>query len=212
MKTTIQLFAIAIASLFVLPGFTVADDPRPSDDEPALKTFVVDQVHSNVGFKVRHLGITNVNGQFDEYDATITLDPENLSTLEAEATIQIASINTGNERRDGHLKSDDFFNAEAHPAMKFVSNKVVPGDNGAFELHGDLTIRDVTKPVVLEGALLGTGMTREGKQKVGLEASTTINRFDYNLKWDQVTEAGGLVVGQDVQIILELQLNEHSES
>ena len=138
------------------------------------------------------------------------LDPQDLSTLKAEATFQIGSIDTGNERRDGHLKSDDFFNAEQYPTMTFVSTKVVPGEDGTFELHGDLTIRDITKEVVLDGELLGTGMARNG-MKVGIEASTKINRFDYNLKWDQLTEAGGLVVGEEVRILLELELNEQTE-
>ena len=207
MKSISQLLAIVLLSLIVLPGASLPDDPKKAVSESAVKTFTVDYVHSNVGFKVRHLGISNVNGSFGEYAATVMLDPEDISTLKAEATFQVGSIDTGNERRDGHLKSDDFFNAEEYPTMKFTSTNVKPGKDGMFELHGNLTIRDVTKEVILEGEFLGTGMGREG-MKVGIEASTTINRFDYNLKWDQLTEAGGLVVGDEVRIILELELDE----
>ena len=194
-----------LAALVVLAGFTVAD-PGP---EPAAEvmTFVADKAHSQVGFKVRHLGISNVRGQFADYDATVQFDPENLETLQVEAAINVGSINTGIERRDNHLRSDDFFNAEQFPAMTFVSKEVRNVDGDEFELVGDLTIRDVTKEVVLEGEFLGAAAQGE-KQKVGFEAETTINRFDYNLKWDKLTEAGGFVVGEEVDIILELELEE----
>ena len=205
MKTISQLLAIVFLSVTVLTGASLPTDPE--EKESNVKTFTVDYLHSNVGFKVRHLGISNVNGAFGEYEAKVMVDPADLSTLQAEATFQIGSIDTGNERRDGHLKSDDFFNAEKYPTMMFKSTKVMLGDDGEFMLHGDLTIRDVTKQVVLEGEMLGTGKGQNG-MKVGFEAETTINRFDYNLKWDKLTEAGGLVVGDEVRIILELELDE----
>ena len=209
MKAISQLLAIVVLSLTVLPGASLPPAEQDTPNEAAVKTFTVDYVHSNVGFKVRHLGISNVNGTFGEYEATVLVDPADLSTLKAEATFNTGSIDTDNERRDGHLKSDDFFNAEAYPTMSFKSTKVETGDNNTFMLHGDLTIRDVTKRVVLEGEMIGSGNDPfSGVFKIGLEASTTINRFDYNLKWDTVTEAGGLVVGQDVTIVLELELNE----
>ena len=207
MKTFTQLLAFVFVSLLVLPGASLPTDPEKGADESNVKTFTVDYLHSNVGFKVRHLGISNVNGTFGTYEAKVMVDPEDLSTLKAEATFDIGSIETGNDRRNGHLKSDDFFNAEKFPKMTFKSTKVKVGKDGAFELHGNLTIRDVTKAVVLEGEMLGTGMGQNG-MKVGIEAETTINRFDYNLKWDKLTEAGGLVVGEDVRIILELELDE----
>ena len=209
MKTISQLLAIVFLSFTVLTGASLPTDPVDEVKESNVKTFTVDYLHSNVGFKVRHLGISNVNGSFNEYEAKVMVDPEDLSTLQAEATFQIGSIETGNDRRNGHLKSDDFFNAEEYPTMTFKSTKVMVGEDGAFKLHGNLTIRDVTKEVVLKGEMLGTGMGQNG-MKVGFEASTTINRFDYNLKWDKLTEAGGLVVGEDVRIILELELDEQA--
>ena len=194
-----------------ITGFEAA---QPDEQAPAVRsaeptTWTIDKSHSQVAFKVRHLGISNVQGNFRDYDASVTLDPDDLETLQVEATIDVATIDTENERRDNHLRSDDFFNAEQYPSMTFVSKEVRNIDGNAFELVGDLTIRDVTKEVVLEGALLGVGAQRD-QRKAGFTAETTINRFDYNLQWDRLTEAGGLVVGEDVQIILELELAEGS--
>ena len=169
-----------------------------------LTTYNVDPVHSNVGFKVRHLGISNVNGSFTDYVATATVDPADLSTLKAEAVIQVASVDTGIERRDNHLRSDDFFNAEAHPTITFVSKEVRNIDGSEFELVGDLTIRETTKEIVLKGEFLGQA-TMRGNSVVAFEAEGRINRFDYGLKWDALTEAGGLMVGEEVRLTLELE-------
>ena len=194
-----------LAALVLLAGFATADrSPEPTSE---VMTFVADKAHSQVGFKVKHLGISNVRGNFADYDATVQFDPENLETLQVEATINVGSIDTGIERRDNHLRSDDFFNAEAFPTITFVSKEMRSLDGDEFELVGDLTIRDVTKEVVLEGEFLGSAAQGD-KQKAGFEAETTINRFDYNLKWDNLTEAGGFVVGEEVDVILELELEE----
>ncbi|MBO6575278.1 MAG: polyisoprenoid-binding protein [Rhodothermales bacterium] len=170
----------------------------------AVETYQIDAAHSNIGFKVRHLGITNVNGSFTDYEATATVDPADLSTLKAEAVIQTGSVDTGIERRDNHLRSDDFFNAEAFPTMTFTSKEVRNLDGGEFELVGDLTIRDVTKEIVLDVEYLGSA-TMRGNQVLGFEARGSISRFDYGLKWDALTEAGGLIVAEDVRLILELE-------
>ena len=170
------------------------------------QTYNIDAAHSSVAFKVRHLGITSVNGNFSDYTANVTMEGDDLSTVQAEATIQVGSIDTGIERRDGHLLSDDFFSAETYPTMTFVSKEVRNVDGEEFELVGDLTIRDVTNEVVLEVEYTGSAMMGETK-KVAFEAEGKINRFDYGLQWDRLTEAGGLVVGEDVRLILELQAN-----
>ena len=188
-----------LALILPLAGFMIAG--------PLASTYTVDKSHSYVGFKVRHLGIANVKGNFTDYEASVTMDGDDISTLQAEATIQTASIDTENERRDNHLRSDDFFNAEQFPALTFKSKGVRNINGSTFELVGDLTIRDVTKEVVLEAEFLGSGMMRDTK-KVGFQAETVISRFDYNLKWNNLTEAGGLVVGEDVTILLELELDE----
>jgi len=169
-----------------------------------IRTFSVDAAHSNVGFKVKHLGILNVNGRFESYDASVSVDPSDLTTLQASATIQVASVDTGIQRRDDHLRSADFFDAENHPEMTFVSKEVRNVNGTSFELVGDLSIRGTTKEIVLDGEFLGTASFMGG-ERVAIEARGTINRFDYGLQWDAVTEAGGLVVSPEVQIILEIQ-------
>ena len=178
-----------------------------TDDDRAMMSFTADKGHSTVGFKARHFGVATVNGSFGDYEAMIKFDPEDLSTLHVEATIQTASVDTGIERRDNHLRSDDFFNAEQFPTIKFVSKGVKEVDGDELKLVGDLTIRDVTKEVVLDVEYLGMTPAR-GAHKAGFEARTKIDRFDYNLKFDRLTEAGGLVVGKEVRIVLEMELNE----
>lgn len=209
MKNLSILLALTLMGLIVLPGASFETIPANDDTKatPQAAAYVVDKAHSQIGFKVRHLGITNVNGFFKDYEADVSMDGDDLSTLTATATVQIGSISTGIDRRDSHLKSDDFFNAEEYPELKFVSKAVRNIDGSEFELVGDLTIRDVTKEVVLEAEFLGMGAMGDTK-KAGFEAETTINRFDYNLKWDRLTEAGGLVVSDMVKVILDLELNE----
>ena len=191
-----KFYSLLFASVFLL-AFTI------SPDEPA--SWSIDSAHSSVSFKVRHLGISNVRGEFTSYDAEISMEDTDLSTLSVSATIETASIDTGNERRDNHLRSDDFFGADEFPVISFVSTGVTQIDGNTFHLEGTLTMKDVTLPVVLEGAFLGT-TTMRGSERAGFEASTSVNRLDYNLSWDQITEAGGIVVGHEVQINLDLEL------
>lgn len=214
MKSISYLFSSAILVLVLL--FGMLQEPVKLVQKPAkheqqdVATYTPDKAHSKISFKVRHLGITNVNGAFDEYEASVTFDGDDLSTLQADATIQIASVNTGIERRDNHLRSDDFFNAEMYPTMKFASTGVRSLEGNKFELVGDLTIRDVTKEVVFDVEFLG--MSKMGPaNKAGFVAEATVNRFDYNLKWDRLTEAGRLVVAENIKITLDLELNEASE-
>ena len=204
MKPIRFLTAAFLATAFLLTGAVF-----PVHDRAEIVTFHPDKNHSNVGFKTRHLGISNVRGAFGEYEATVQFDPEDLSTLSVEATIQTSSVDTGNERRDNHLRSDDFFNAETFPELRFVSKEVRDLDGGEFKLVGDLTIRDVTKEIVLKAEFFGMGAGQNGR-KAGFEARATVDRFDYNLKFDALTETGGLVVGSDVEIILEMELNEQT--
>ena len=202
-----------LAFTFVLAGFTFTSS-QPDDVQSAQTlqtlsgdpaTWSADASHSQIGFKVKHLGISNVRGHFKKYDVSISLDGTDLSTLKTEATIKTGSIFTDNERRDGHLRSSDFFSADDFPDMTFKSKGVRNVNGSEFEIVGDLTIRDVTKEVVLEAEFLGAA-TMGDSERAGFEAITTINRLDYGLAWNKVTEAGGFVVGHDVQIILELEV------
>ncbi len=204
----------ALFVVLTLAGFSQRGAEPPAEaraEAPAapaafeVAAFEIDQAHSTVGFKVRHLGLASVTGTFDDYTARLQLDPADLSTMEVAARIEVESIDTGNERRDGHLRSPDFFEAETHPDIRFESTDVTEVDGNAFKLAGDLTIHGVTRPVVLEGALLGTAEGPGGKQRVGIEAETTIDRRDFGLTWDNLTEAGGVIVGHDVKIFLEIE-------
>ncbi len=167
----------------------------------------VDPAHSSVGFVAKHLVVAKVRGKFHKYDAKIVLDDQDISKSTVEVDIDIASIDTDNARRDGHLKSDDFFNAQKFPKMRFVSKSVRQQKDGRLVVVGDLTIRDKTKAVVLEVA----GPTPEfkdpgGKPHIAFSAETAVNRFDYDLKWNKAVEGGGYVVGEEIKIEIELEL------
>jgi polyisoprenoid-binding protein YceI len=173
--------------------------------EIALSTYNVDPAHSRLGFIVRHLGFSKVRGSFEEFEGTIRMDADDLATLETEATIKTASISTNEEKRDAHLRSEDFFDAEKHPKLTFQSTDVHDVDGNSFKLKGDLTIRGVTKEVELLGEMLGEGPDPWGGTRVGFEARTIINRKDFGLNWNVALEAGGFLVGEDVEIVLEVQ-------
>jgi polyisoprenoid-binding protein YceI len=166
----------------------------------------VDPAHSSVGFWVKHLVISKVHGAFGQFNGTITFDPENLKDGSAEMTIQVASIDTKNENRNNHLKSPDFFDVETYPVITFVSKKVIPGEGNLFQLVGDLTIKDVTNEVtfdcVFNGSIDGPG----GKPRAAFSAEAVINRQDFNITWSKVTEAGGLVVSDEVHINIDLEV------
>jgi polyisoprenoid-binding protein YceI len=165
-----------------------------------------DKVHSSVTFSIRHMVISNVSGSFKDFSITLTSDKEDFSDATVVGTIQVASISTDNDYRDKHLKSDDFFNAEKFPEIKFKSTKFEKLDDNKYKITGNLTIRDVTKEVTFDAVLNGTLKTEKGLLSAW-KATTTINRFDYNLKWNKTIESGGLIVGQDVTITLNLELN-----
>lgn len=203
-------FSALLLSVFVLAGFTWSPD-KDTEVPPtsATATWNIDKSHSQVGFKVRHLGLSYVDGEFTDYEASVSFDPADLTTLTATATIQVASINTGNERRDNHLKSPDFFAAEEFPTLTFTSKEVRNIEGSTFELVGDLTIRGTTKEVVLDAELMGTA-TMRGNTIAALEAETVINRLDYGLEWNALTEAGGVIVGQDVTISLQVEVQQQA--
>jgi polyisoprenoid-binding protein YceI len=171
----------------------------------AQSAWTLDKSHSGVKFSVRHMVISDVEGSFKDYDVTFKSDKEDFTDAVIEATIKSASISTDNEGRDKHLRSDDFFNAESFPMITFKSSKFEKTGATTYKIHGDLTIRDVTKPVVFEAIYGGQQKTQRGTV-TGWKATLTINRFDYNLKWDRAIEAGGLVVGPDVTITVNAQV------
>jgi polyisoprenoid-binding protein YceI len=169
-----------------------------------MATYKIDAAHSDIIFKVKHLMITTVTGQFKTFDATLTAEADDFSDAVVTFTADINSVDTRNEQRDGHLKSDDFFAAEKFPELKFVSSSVTKTDDGLV-LKGDLTIRDVTKPVELKADYNGEVVDPWGQTKVGFEAEGKIKRKEFGLGWDAVTEAGGVVVSDEVKLQFNVQ-------
>lgn len=167
--------------------------------------WTVDQAHSKIGFIVTHLVIAEVEGSFNNYAGTITTSKDDFSDAVIDFSVDVNSINTDNEMRDNHLKGDDFFNAGKFPEMTFKSTSFKKVSGNIYSLEGDLTIRDVTKNVKFDVMYGGSIQDPYGNTKAGFKAKSTINRFDYNLKWNAVTEAGSAVVSQDVEIILKLE-------
>jgi polyisoprenoid-binding protein YceI len=165
-------------------------------------TWTLDTSHSEIGFTVRHAGISKVRGQFKEATATLDL-AENVADSKVSATIQTASFDSGDVNRDGHVRGEDFFDVEKFPEISFVSNGLVAkGDS--YELQGDLTIKGVTRPVALETELNGVAVDPFGNTRAGVSAETTISRKDFGLTWNAVLEAGGVLVSDKVAINLEL--------
>lgn len=171
----------------------------------AQKTWNVDNVHSIVKFSVTHLVISEVEGTFKTYNGSITNTKDDFSDAKINFAVDVNSINTDNSMRDDHLKSDDFFNAQEYPKMNFVGTSFKKKSGNKYVLEGNLTIRNVTKKVTFDVTYGGIANDGYGNTKAGFKASTSINRFDYGLKWNALTEAGGATVGKDVQIILNLQ-------
>ena len=167
--------------------------------------YEVDPAHTQVLFKVRHMGVSTVTGRFNRFAATFAYDPANPAASWVTATIDAASIDTDNERRDNHLRSADFFAVDSFPTLTFRSTRVEPSGDGRLKVAGELSIRGVTKPVVLEVTLEGATTGQGGRPITGWTAETTIDRKDYGLKWNRLTEAGGWVVSDEVRILLEVE-------
>lgn len=209
MRNTLLTIASGLFAVALMFGYQQATATAPSDtpEGPAIEagTYKLDPVHSSIGFEVAHMGISTVEGKFKKVSATIQLPEGNLSSLKAETSIKTKSVNTGDTDRDDHLRSKDFFAAKKHPEITFTSTGVnVTGDN-EFVLKGDLTIRGVTKPVALEAEYLGSAVDPWGNHKIGLKAEGQINRKDFGLTWNKTLEAGGLLVGDEVTLVLDVQ-------
>ncbi|HLT57976.1 MAG TPA: YceI family protein [Limnochordales bacterium] len=165
----------------------------------------VDPSHSLVEFSVRHMMFATVKGRFSKFDAVIKGDPNDLTSATFEATIDAASIDTRDEQRDGHLRSADFFDVEKFPNLTFRSRQVTKTGDNTYQVVGDLTIRDVTRPVTLDVEFTGQGKDPWGNQRIGLRAKTSINRKDFGLTWNAPLEAGGFLVGDKVDITIEVE-------
>lgn len=170
----------------------------------ATTKWVLDPTHSEVQFKVKHLVISTVSGFFKSFEGSLTTDSEDFENAKVEFSLDVNSIDTNQEQRDGHLKSAEFFDAEKYPKISFASTSFTK-DGDDYKLNGDLTIKDVTKPVSLDVEYGGSAGDFYGNTKAGFEVTGKINRKEFGLTWDGVTEAGSIVVGEDIKLIINVQ-------
>jgi polyisoprenoid-binding protein YceI len=176
--------------------------------QPQVGTRVVwtiDPSHSLVEFGVKHMMFTTVKGRFTGVSGTITLDEENLADSQVDVTIDAASVDTRDEKRDAHLRSADFFDVEQFPTITFVSTRVEPKGDDDLTVYGDLTIHGVTRPVALAATFNGRGVNPWGAEVAGYTATTRVNRKDFGLTWNVGLEAGGVLVGDEIKIAIEVE-------
>ena len=179
--------------------------------KPEITTWKIDPAHSNAQFSVRHLMISNVKGEFTQVSGQIDFDPQNPETLSAEATIDVSTINTREPDRDKHLRSADFFDVANFPAISFKSKKAAKG-HGGLKLTGDLTIHGITHEVTLDVQGPTTPVKDPwGNTRVGASATTKINRKDFGLTWNQALETGGVLVGDEIRIMVDVELVARAE-
>ena len=172
----------------------------------------IDPTHSSIGFSVRHMVFAKVRGRFTDWRGTVQLDPSDLTRSSVKVEIDAKSIDTGVKDRDNHLRSADFFDVERFPALRFESTKVERVGDDHYRIFGRLTIRDVTQEVVLDTEYNGQAKDPWGNQRKGFTATTSLNRGDYGLTWNQALEAGGVLVGERIDIELEVEAVESAES
>jgi polyisoprenoid-binding protein YceI len=191
-----RLCAVTVAAIALLPASALAQ----------TQAWEADSVHTHVGFSVRHMMVSNVKGEFTKYSVKVQTEKD-LTKSTVDVSIDVASINTGNAQRDGHLKSPDFFDAARFPKITFKSKKIAKAGKDGFKVTGDLTIKGKTKEVVLDvKSFVGPIKDPMGGLRSGFEASTKIDRRDFGLTWNKALEAGGVAVGHEVKINLEVEL------
>lgn len=172
----------------------------------AKSNWSIDPTHSEIGFKVKHMMFTNVSGKFNTVEANIKNEDENFESSKIDFTAEIASIDTNNGDRDNHLKSADFFDVEKFPKLSFVSTEITKVNDNLFIVNGDLTIKDITKNIQLETEYSGLMIDPWGNTKAGLSITGKINRKEFGLTWNVALETGGVLVGEEIKLISEIQL------
>ena len=168
-------------------------------------SWILDTVHSHVGFSVKHMMVATARGQFKTYSGKLNLDEKDFTRSTFEGEIDVASIDTGNADRDNHLRNNDFFDAPNHPKITFKSGTIEKKSDGEYTVHGDLTIRGVTKPVALDVEYVGTSTTLRGGTVTGFSVRGTINRKDFGVNFNAVLETGGVALAEKVKIELDLE-------
>ncbi len=197
MRKPLAVLAVVLLAASALPGTAAV----PAS---ATGTWNVDKVHSEVAFQVRHF-VSKVRGVFTDFAGTIKIDAEKPETSSVEFTIKAASINTNEPKRDAHLRSPDFFDAEKFPELKFTSRKVVRKTDTTYDVVGDLTMRGVTKEITLPVTFSGVVKDPWGLERAGFETSITLNRQDYGIKWNKALDQGGYMLSDDVSVTINLE-------
>ena len=169
-------------------------------------TWTVDPAHAELGFAVRHLMINNVRGRFGKLEGKVDVDNANPNNSKIDVSVDVNSIDTRQEMRDNHLRSADFFDAANHPTIHFVSKRIIGDVTADFTVVGDLTIRGTTREIELDAPLEGRGNDPYGNERAGFSATGRLNRHDYGLNWNQALEAGGVTVGAEVKISIDVEL------
>lgn len=209
MKRMVNVMMAAAAVVMMMSASPLAQ-AKPAAPAPApvaaANTWTIDGAHSAANFAVKHMMVSTVRGVLGPVTGSIVWDGKNVASVSADVTIDVLKLSTANESRDKHLRTADFFATDQFPVMRFKSTRVIAGANGAFKLVGNLTIRDVTKEVTLDVEAPAAIVTAQGTQRTATTATTTINRFDYNLKWNSLIETGGAVVGADVKVTIDLEV------
>ena len=167
--------------------------------------WTIDAAHTRIGFAARHAMVSKVRGGFNEFEGSLHLDADNPGASNAQLTIQVASIDTRNAQRDAHLRTNDFFDAPRFPQITFASSSVTQTDAEHFEVRGDLTIKDVTKPVDVQWELTGVATDSHGNLRIGFEGTATLNRTDYGVNFNATLEAGGVLVSEKVTLELDVE-------
>jgi len=171
----------------------------------------IDPAHSQIQFSIRHMMISNVRGRFENFSGVVEFDEQDPSRSKVDVQIEAASVNTREAQRDGHLKSPDFFNADKYPYLTFKSKRIEKTDAMHGRVVGDLTIRDITKPVVLDVEYSGQAKSPWGAVSAGFSATTKINRKDWDLTWNVALETGGVLVGDEINVSIELEIIKQAE-
>lgn len=193
---------LLVVTLAALPLFA----QEAQTTAPVTESWTIDKSHSSAEFKVRHL-MANVGGRFNDFDAVIHLDRTNASNSSVEFTIQATSIDTGNKNRDEHLRSPDFFDVAKFPTITFKSTAIKERSKDLYDVTGDFTMHGVTKRITLPVQFLGFGRGPGGSEKAGFEINTTVNRKDYGVVWNRNLDEGGVLLGDDVKVTINLELN-----
>ena len=171
----------------------------------AASTWNIDPSHSAIHFSVRHMVVSKTRGRFSKFSGQISFDPQNPTASSAQVSIDTASIDSADAQRDGHLRSADFFDVEKYPQATFKSTKVQDLGGGKYRIAGDLTVHGVTRPVALDATFEGSGKDPWGGERAGFSASTSIDRREFGLEWNKALETGGLLVGEKVELTLEVE-------